>query len=95
MEGILHKIYLCIKFYFSSEYGLPRWLVVKNPPVDALDERDLGSIPGSGRSPGGENNNPGSILAWRIPWTEEPSKLHSKGEQRIGHNRSDLVCTFD
>ena len=27
-----------------------------------------------------------SILAWRIPWTEEPSGLQSKGSQRVGHN---------
>ena len=33
-------------------------LVVKNPPVNARDSRDLGSIPGSGRSPGGGHGNP-------------------------------------
>ena len=27
-----------------------------------------------------------SILAWRIPWTEEPSWLQSIGSQRVGHN---------
>jgi len=27
-----------------------------------------------------------SILAWRIPWTEEPDRLQSTGSQRIGHN---------
>ena len=27
-----------------------------------------------------------SILAWRIPWTEEPGKLQPKGLQRVGHN---------
>ena len=27
-----------------------------------------------------------SILAWRIPWTEEPCGLHSVGFQRVGHN---------
>ena len=26
-----------------------------------------------------------SILAWRIPWTEEPGKLQSMGSQRVGH----------
>ena len=34
-----------------------------------------------------------SILAWRIPWTEEPSRLQSIGSQRVRHNRSDLVYT--
>ena len=33
-------------------------LVVKNPPADAADVRDMGSIPGTGRSPGGGHGNP-------------------------------------
>ena len=33
-------------------------LVVKNPPANAGDVRDVGSIPGSGRSPGGGHGNP-------------------------------------
>ena len=28
-----------------------------------------------------------SILAWRIPWTEEPGRLQSIGSQRVGHDR--------
>ena len=32
-------------------------MVVKNPPINAGDIRDLGSIPGWGRSPGGGNDN--------------------------------------
>ena len=54
----------------------PVALMVKNPPANARDIRDVGSIPGSGRSPGGEHGN-SSILAWRIPWTEEPGGLYS------------------
>ena len=27
-----------------------------------------------------------NILAWRIPWTEEPGRLQSTGLQRVGHN---------
>ena len=27
-----------------------------------------------------------SILAWKIPWTEEPDRLQSVGLQRVGHN---------
>ena len=26
------------------------------------------------------------VLAWRIPWTEEPGGLRSMGSQRVGHN---------
>ena len=33
-------------------------LIVKNPPANAGDIRDMGSIPGSGRSPGGGKDNP-------------------------------------
>ena len=27
-----------------------------------------------------------SVLAWRIPWTEEPGRLQSMGSQRVGHD---------
>ena len=33
-----------------------------------------------------------SILAWRIPWTEEPGRLQSMGPQRVGHGRSNLAA---
>ena len=32
-----------------------------------------------------------SVLAWRIPGTEEPGGLPSMGSHRVGHDRSDLV----
>ena len=35
-----------------------KWAVVKNPPADAGDARDPGSIPGLGRPPGVGNGNP-------------------------------------
>ena len=46
-------------------------LVVKNLPANAGDIRDASLIPELERSPGGEHGNQLSILAWRIPWTEE------------------------
>ena len=64
-------------------------LVVKNLPANAGDVRNIGLIPGSGRSPGEGNGNHSSILAWRIPWTEEPGP--PIGSQRIGHDWSDLA----
>ena len=45
-------------------------LVVKNPPTNAGDMRNVGLIPGSGRYPGEGNGNPFSILAWKIQQTE-------------------------
>ena len=48
---------------------------------------DLGLISGLGRFLGKGNGNPYSgILAWEIPWTEEPGGLQTKGSQRVGHN---------
>ena len=58
-------------------------LVVKNPLASAVDIRDLGSVPGSGRSLGGGHGNHSSILAWRIPWTEKPGGLQFMGSQRV------------
>ena len=58
--------------------------MVKNPPARAGDIRDIGSIPGSPLEEGMAAHS--SILAWRIPWTEEPGRLVSIGSQRVGHN---------
>ena len=69
-------------------------LVVKNALANAEDVKDMGSIPGSGRSPGVGHgnllqhscleNNMGDRGAW---WQQ------SIGLQRVGHDRSDLACT--
>ena len=56
-------------------------LVVKNLSANARDMRDAGSIPGSGRSLEEGMATHSSILAWRIPWTEEPGGLQSTGLQ--------------
>ena len=45
--------------------------------ASAYNVGDLGSIPGSGRSPGEGNGNLLSILAWKIPWAVEPGRLYS------------------
>ena len=50
--------------------------VVKNLPANA---GDVGSIPGSGIEQ--EMATDFSILAWEIPWTEEPGGLQSMGSQ--------------
>ena len=55
--------------------------MIKNPPANAGNIRDTDSIPGSGRSPGKEMAAYSSILAWKIPWTEEPGGLQSMGSQ--------------
>ena len=54
-------------------------LVVKNPPANAGDIRDVGSIPGSGRPLEKEVATHSSSLAQRISWTEEAGRLQSIG----------------
>ena len=44
--------------------------------------RGVGSIPGLGRSLGGGNGDHSTILAWEIPWREEPGGLQSIGLHR-------------
>ena len=61
-------------------------LVLKNLTANAGDIRDMGSIPGSGRFSGEGMATQSTILAWRIPWTEEPGRLQSMGSPRVGHN---------
>ena len=50
-------------------------LVVKNPPANARDVRDVGLIPGLGRSSGGENGNPFQYFCLQNPMDKEPSRL--------------------
>ena len=44
--------------YLLCGRGFPAGSVAKNPPANAGDAGDKGSVPGSGRSPGGGNGNP-------------------------------------
>ena len=50
------------------------------------DTGDPGSVFGLGRSLEKEMATHSSILAWRIPWREEPGGLPSMGLQRVGHD---------
>ena len=79
--------------YFGMVNSVPLYhqasqvvLVVKDPPVNSGDTRDVGSIPGSGRSPGVGMATHSSILAWKIPCTEEPGRLWSRELQRVGRD---------
>ena len=60
--------------------------MVKNPPANAGETGVTGLIPGQEDSLGKEMATHSSILAWEIPWTEEPGSLQSKGSQRVGHD---------
>ena len=51
--------------------------MVKNSPANAGDIRDVGLIPGSGRSPGGGHGDPLQYSCLENPTKEEPGGLHS------------------
>ena len=56
---------------------------------------DEGSIPGLGRCLEEELATRSSILAWEIPWTEEPGRLQSMQSQRVGHDWACMhACTY-
>ena len=55
--------------------------MIKNPPANAGNPRDLGSILGSGRSLAKGMATHSSMLVWRIPWTEDPGGLQSMGSK--------------
>ena len=61
-------------------------LVVKKVPVNVRDTGDLGSIHGSGRSPGGRHGKPLQYSCLEIPWTEEPGGQECMGSKRVGHS---------
>ena len=60
----------------------PGGTVVKNPPANAGDARDPGSIPGSRGHLEWETATHSSSLAGKTPWTEEPGGPQSTGLQR-------------
>ena len=77
-------------FDIFDELAIKFWapqvaLVVKNLFANAGEVRDLGSL---GREDPLEEGmaTHSSILAWRIPWTEEPGRLQSMGSHRVGQD---------
>ena len=69
--------------YGLSGTTLPWWLTVKNLP--AMQETWVRSL-GQEDPLEKEMTTRSSIIAWKIPWTEEPGGLQSMGLQRVGHD---------
>ena len=70
------KCIFCINFHLVAQ-------MVKNLPA----MQEIGSIPVSGRSTGEGNGTHSSLLAWRIPWAEEPGGLQSMGRKESDRMR--------
>ena len=66
-----------------NSLGFPGGSVVKNPPV-----KQKVWVPSLGQEDPLEKEIAAhsSILAWEIPWTQEPGGLQSMGSQRVGHD---------
>ena len=60
--------------------------MAKNLPASAGDARDIGSIPGWEDPREEQMATHSSMLAWEIPWMDEPGGLQSMGLQRLGHD---------
>ena len=85
------RILICVEYYLISLFKkcfIIYWSIVDlQCCVSDVQQSDLvvhihtGSIPGSGRSPGGGHGNPLQCSCLRIPWTEEPGGLQAMGSQ--------------
>ena len=71
-------------------------LVVKNPPANTGDVRDVRWTQSlDWKDPLKDSMaTHSSILTWRIPWTQESSELQSIVSHRVGHNWSELACLW-
>ena len=74
-------IYVCVHIYRASQVAL----VVKNPCQCRRHEMGVRCL-GQEDPLEKEMTTHSSILAWRIPWTEEPEGLQSMESQRVGRN---------
>ena len=72
VRNLFQKVFNLLDLDIFEESGLPKCSVVKNPSANV---GDMGLIPGLGRSPAEGMAIHFSILAWRIPWTEEPGRV--------------------
>ena len=72
--------------------GLPAGSDIKNPP--AMRETWVRSLGWEDSLEKGMATH-SSILAWRIPWTEEPGGLQSMGSQRVRHDRAPFTFTVN
>ena len=77
-----------LTFEFKLRYSpiFPGGSVVKNPPA-VWETQEIGVQTLGWEDPlEKEMATDSSILAWKIPWTEEPGRLQSMGSQKVGHN---------
>ena len=67
-------------------HGLPGWFSGQESACQYRSPRRHGSIPGQGDPLEEEMASHSRILAWRIPWTEEPGGIQSMGSKRVEYS---------
>ena len=70
-------------FGYCKQCCNEHWGACIHGKESACNAGDLGANPAPERSPGEGNGHHSSVLAWRIPWTEEPGRLQSMELQRV------------
>ena len=86
MNGTTIHSWLQTRFdALSCPFIVPVFPGSSDSKASACNTGDLGSIPGSEDPLEKKMATHSSILAWKIPWTEEPSRLQSIGSQRVRH----------
>ena len=80
------SINLYLLFCQLTLEGFPGGAVLKNPPTNSGNAGDMGSIPESGRSPGGGNGNPFQYFCLENSMEREQCWAVVQGIQRAGHN---------
>ena len=96
-----NKMYTIGKYRFWNWYSNINYCTINvwvmsggsDGKESACNARDSGSIPGLGRPLEKGMATHSRVLAWRIPWTEEPDGLQSMRSQRVRHDWSDLART--
>ena len=83
--------WLKIELYYTLVTSFPGKQTVKNggsvSKESACNAGYSGSVPGLGSSSEEENGNPFQYSCLgKLPWTEEPGELQSRGSQGVGHN---------
>ena len=84
---------MCYVHIWHRLWSFPGGANGKEPVSHSGRLRDMGLIPGLGRTSGGGHGNPLQFLASRILWTEEPGGLQSIWLQRVRHDLSDSART--
>ena len=97
LELSVHSVFVngYMIFYdnkYGNKWGFPGDSVVQNLRANTGDLRDTGSIPGSGRCPGGGHGNPLQYSCLELSHGQRSLVSYSPQGHRIGHNWSNLVC---